>query len=261
MSDYSSADLKHALAKLPLEAGDVVFCHANLGFFGRPKTGDIAEMVCDAIMRRTCGGTLCVPAFTYSFSKGEVFDPLAPSKMGALSEWVKQLPEVKQSLDPCYSVAGIGREAADLLFHVAENTFDTNASFFARFFKVGGKVLNINFDAGSTFVHWVERQLEVPYRFDKTFSGMIVGKGRAKSTIFVHYRNDMLAARFDAFDRLARERGAFRTERVGRGEIGVISAADTCKLIAEALPKYPWFLTEAGAHGLTPNIKEFVSLR
>jgi aminoglycoside 3-N-acetyltransferase len=271
MSDYSKADLKAALDRLPLERGDVVFCHSNLGFFGRAggvtDSNALCEMFFDCIMERLGpNGTLCVPTFTYSFPRGEVFDwSNTPSKMGMFAEWVRTQPLAYRSLDPCYSVAMIGtqRQQRDLVVNVPENSFDGMASFFVRFLHAGGKVLNLNFDAGSTFVHWVERELQVPYRFDKTFSGVVRSGGtnrQIRNTIWVRYLDDALEARFEAFDAIARERGVFRTAKLGRGEMGVISADETGRLIVETLPKRPWFLTKAEVLGVTPYPVKFRNL-
>jgi aminoglycoside 3-N-acetyltransferase len=220
-------------------------------------------MFFDCIMERIGeNGTLCVPTFTYSFPRGEVFETSGPSTMGAFSEWVRAFGH--RSTDPCYSVATTGVNT-DIVHAVAENSFDTRASFFARFWSLGGKVLNLNFDAGSTFVHHVERELQVGYRFDKTFIGTTkyaLGIRKVvRSTIWVRYLNDALEAEFTAFDRLARERGMFKTEPLGRGEMGVISAADTFKLIEETLPSRPWFLTKAEVLGVTPDPARFSALR
>ena len=269
MADYTRADLKTALDRLPLERGDVVFCHSNIGMFGRceglANSQQLCEAIFEAIMRRIGpGGAFCVPTFTYSFQNGEEYNPAqSPSKMGMLAEWVRRIP-AQRSADACYSVAAIGDEAVELIDGVSENSFDQNASFFARFEDRGGKVLNLNFDAGSTFVHWVERHLSVPYRFDKTFEGVLRYKDEwcpARSTIFVRYLDDALEARFEAFDALAREQGKFVTAKLGRGEMGVISAEDAYNLIAETLPKRPWFLTKAEAMGAEPDPAKFSALR
>jgi aminoglycoside 3-N-acetyltransferase len=271
MSDYSKSDIKAALDRLPLERGDVIFCHSNLGFFGRAEgvsnASSLCEMFFDAIMERLGpNGTLCVPTFTYSFPRGEVYDPeVGAPEMGMLSEWVREHPAKFRSFDPCYSVAAIGPRCWRFIAMTAdaENSFDSR-SFFARFSRAGGKVMNLNFDAGSTFVHWVERELSVPYRFDKTFIGTIRTSGveeRAKSTIWVRYLDDALEARFEVFDALARERGMFKTASLGRGELGVISASDTYRLIEETLPKRPWFLTKAEVLGVTPDPARFSELR
>jgi aminoglycoside 3-N-acetyltransferase len=137
---------------------------------------------------------------------------------------------------------------------VPENSFGPD-SFFERFYHAGGKILNFNFDAGSTFVHYVERCLGVSYRFDKTFSGRIRLRGeehQARSTIWVRYRSDnALVAAFEPIDQLAREKGVFETRPLGRGEIGLITAADTYDLIRHTLPTRPLFLTRAEALGVT----------
>lgn len=267
MQDYSKAEIKAALDRLPLERGDVVFCHANLGFFGRAEgvsnASDLCEMFFDCIMERLGpNGTICVPTFTYSFPNGEVFDWTdGPSKMGVFAEWVRK--RGLRSADPCYSVVAAGAKS-DITSLVAENSFDTRASFFGRLWIEEGKVLNLNFDAGSTFVHWVEREMDVPYRFDKTFKGVMRGCGNdidARSTIWVRYLDDALEARFEAFDALARECGMFKTERLGRGEMGVISAVDTYNLIEETLPSRPWFLTKAEVLGVEPDPAKFSALR
>jgi aminoglycoside 3-N-acetyltransferase len=271
MADYRYADLRFALDRLPLERGDIVFVHSNIGMFGRcegvTSGHDLCEMFVGAITERIGpSGTLSVPAFTYSFPRGEVFATGMPAPgMGALAEYVLSHSAAHRSVDPCYSVAAMGGRAHSLVSHVPENSFDDAASFFARFWRYGGKILNLNFDAGSTFVHHVERRLEAPYRFDKAFQGIIRRPSgvewRAKSTIWVRYLDDALEARFEAFDKLAREQGKFVTTKLGRGEMGVISAEDTYNLIAETLPKRPWFLTKAEAMGVEPDPAKFSALR
>lgn len=256
---FSYNDLRDALSRLPLEQGDVIFTHSNLGFFGRPEgvpeINQLCEMFFEAIMEALGEkGTLVVPTFTYSFPRKQIFSPLeTPSAMGAFAEWVRCHPDSIRSEDPCYSVTAIGDDATSLAGNVPSNSFGDD-SFFDRFYRMGGKVLNMNFDAGSTFIHYVERKLEVPYRFDKTFSGVIARNGEmhpASSTIWVRYLSDD-ALEFDSkpFNKLARENDMFRVESLGRGQIGVISAQDTYKLIFKTLPKRPWFLTKAELLGI-----------
>ena len=260
MIHFTADDLDRVLAQLPLERGDVVFSHSNLGFFGKPEgissMDDMCAMFLDAIFARLGpDGVLVVPTFTYSFPRGEIFDPAeTASGMGAFAEWVRLHPDSRRSHDPCYSVAAIGARAAAFTDDAPENSFGPD-SFFDRFHEAGGKVLNFNFDAGSTYVHYVERVLGVPYRFDKSFQGILRQDGHdteARSIIWVRYlSDDALEAAFEPFDQLARTCGMFRTAPLGRGAIGLISAADTFHLIAETLPKRPLFLTRAEALGIT----------
>ena len=261
---YSVTDLRKALSNLPIGKGDVIFTHSNLGFFGRPDevlgNAQICEMFFDEIFTAIGhNGTLVVPTFTYSFPRKEVFDPLeCPTTMGTFAEWVCSHPNSFRSEDSSYSVAAIGGNAESLTESSPENSFG-EGSFFDLFYRAGGKVLNLNFDAGSTFIHYVERKLAVPYRFDKTFSGMRVMNGviqPAKSTIWVRYMSDM-ALEFDSkpFTNVARENDLYHVESLGRGQIGLISADSTYKLIQQTLQKRPWFLTKAELMGvLHPKI-------
>ena len=259
-ADYERADIDSALAALPLEPGDITFIHSNIGFFGRlAATAGIGELCTSflaAIFRRLGpGGTVVVPTFTYSFPRGEIFDiDQSVSGMGAFAEWVRRHPGAMRSRDPCYSVAALGARAEELTRNAPVNSFGAG-SFFQRFGTAGGKVLNLNFDAGSTYLHYVERELHVPYRFDKSFAGIIRQDGvehPATSTIWVAYRSecDALEAAFEPFDELARASGKFVTASLGRGEIGVISAPDIFALVETTLPLRPWFLTRAETLGI-----------
>lgn len=259
-ADYRRKDLAEALSRLPLEVGDVLFCHSNIGFFGRMESVGTADDLCriflEEIMERIApGGTLVVPTFTYSFPRNQIFDvDASKSDMGWFAEWLRGRPDAVRSCDPCYSVVALGDRAVELTHNAPENSFDEN-SFFARLLDCRGRILNLNFDAGSTFVHFVERKLGVRYRFDKTFTGTIRQNSlerRATSTIWVRYlSDDSLEAAFAPFDSLAREKGLFVTSRLGRGEMGTISTKDTFDLIRQTLPERPWLLTRAGELGIT----------
>lgn len=269
MSDYSKRDVEEALEKLPLRIGDVVFCHSNIGFFGRAEGYGYPDAPCkmwfDAIFERIGKrGTLVVPTFTYSYPRGEEYSAFGtPSKMGMFAEYVRNKPSARRSVDPCYSVAACGPYSWDITRCTNNNSFDDWSSF-GTLLELGGKVLNMNFDAGSTFIHYVERKLGVPYRFDKEFCGVTRTEDVHVSlvhTIYVRYMHEALEPHFEEFDRIARERNLFQTAKVGRGEIGVISAADTFALIEDVIKDRPWFLTKAETMGIIPKEEDFKYLR
>lgn len=260
---YTAADLDAALTSLPLEQGDILFLHSNIGFFGRASgvtnSGALCEMFFDALMRRigSCG-TVVVPTFTYSFPQKRVFNPdTAASEMGLFAEWTRQHPDAKRSCDPSYSVSAIGEKAELLTRNMPENSFSPDG-FFGRFLDENGVVLNLNFDAGSTFLHYLERELNVPYRFDKTFEGFIEQGGvrrLVKNTIYVRYMSDeSTAPAFEPFNNLAIEQGHFHTRSLGRGQIGAIHSTACQELLAATLPDRPWILTKAEVNGVIPDL-------
>lgn len=258
---YSGADAVRAFRDVGLRPGDLVFCHSNIGFFGIPEAGRNTEAACRTLIEALFAvigsdGTLVVPTFTYSFAEGKPYEAaVTPSRCGAFAEYVRRMPAALRSADPCFSVAALGARAADMTGYPPDNSYAED-SFFGRFHRAGGVICNWNFDAGSTFVHYVERCLRVPYRFDKTFAGTLLRDGRTETrsnTIWVRYlSSEGTTAEFSRLDQLARAQGLYRTVPLGRGFVGRISAADTFNLIERTLPDEPWFLTRAGLTGEVP---------
>lgn len=264
--EYTLPEVHDAMYRLGLKPGDSVFIHSNIGFFGRCRYAETVDETCqifvDAILAQIgTSGTIVVPTFTYSFPRRQEYNIEAPSPMGAFSEFVRRHPDACRSADPCYSVAALGERAESFTGESSSNSFCWR-SFFGRFYKARGKILNFNFDAGSTFIHFAERNLRVPYRFDKEFHGSLLLKGSqiySRQKIYVRYLHPELEADFTTFDMLARKHGLFRSVRLGRGEMGVISVEDTHRLIKETLPTRPWFLTRAEISGIIPQ--DYTSLQ
>lgn len=260
---YRAADVHKVLADLPLARGDVVFLHSNLGFFGRPEgvhdAAGLCQLFFDALMERVGPeGTLLAPTFTYSYPRKQAFDPAhSASEMGMFAEWLRKHPDAHRSNDPCYSVAAIGGQAVALTQQAPENSFGPN-SVFERFLARDGLILNLNFDAGSTFLHYLERQSQVPYRFDKTFEGLTLEDGvsrQSHSTIYVRYASSPATeAVFEPFHQLALAEGLFSEASLGRGRLGCIRARACEQLIRTHLPQRPWMLTRAEALGLEPEL-------
>ncbi|MBI4644094.1 MAG: DUF4910 domain-containing protein [Deltaproteobacteria bacterium] len=258
---YNRAQMADALRQAGLKRGDVVFSHSNVGYFGYPEEGRDANAVFLTILgafQEVIGeeGTLVVPTFTYSFCKRQPFDPdRTPSTCGMFTEMLRTYPGAQRSRDPIFAVSALGRLAAELTREVPPECFGKN-SFWDRFIKADGAVCNLNFDAGSTFIHYVERCLNVPYRYDKLFPGTFIKDGRSQKGAAIFFCQDLsnpdTVAAFELFDRLARERGMVRSLRMGRGAIVSLRAGDVFKLIAAEVQTNPWFLTVAGQEGKVP---------
>lgn len=262
---YTRESVKYALQKIGLKKGDIVFSHSNVGFLGIPEGGFSLQNVTNTLLEAFFDvigeeGTLIVPTFTYSFSQEREFDPdNTPSTCGMFTEAVRNHSMAQRSEDPCVSVAGMGAKAKELLSGLSENAYGHN-SFFDRLYKADGVICNINFDAGSTFIHYVERCLNVPYRFDKTFVGRFKRNERIEtrsSTIFVRKMINGTSAQFESFDRIVRQLGIYKTVTVGRGFIGAITAREVFSILEETLPLRPWLLTEAETFSVMPDMTQY----
>jgi aminoglycoside 3-N-acetyltransferase len=261
---YDRSQLADAMRAVGVCPAAVVFSHSNIGFFGIAREGRTAAAVFETVLGAFVDvlgpeGTLVVPTFTYSFPRGLPYDPeLTPSECGVFSEMLRKLPAARRSLDPVYSVAAIGARAEAMTADAPEDSFGPG-SFFDRFYLADGFVCNLNFDAGSTLVHYVEKRLRVPYRYDKAFWGTRTRAGRrerCRSIIWVRdFSADETISRFEPFDQLARAAGVARVAAVGRGAVTGISARNTERLIREALPARPWLLTQAELSGARPSLQ------
>lgn len=255
---YSRDSVKNSLRKLPIGSGDLIYCHSAIGYFGMLEGCNDQHILCevffDAIMEIIGpSGTLIVPTYTYSFPQGQIFDvENGVSNMGMFSEWIRAHPDSVRTNDPSFSAAIIGNDRNQFLQCRVDHSFGRN-SVFEKFYKYGGKVLCLNFP-GNTFLHFVERELGVRYRFDKTFLGRSVeGKELVLgwSTIFVRYlSDDALKHCPKGFEKLSRERGYQQYIKLGRGEISSIGSADVFRLVEETLRDRPYFLTKAEALGV-----------
>lgn len=260
-SHYSKKDLVSALKDAGIHAGHTVLSHSNIGYFGIPLEGNsrnIADrMVLEAFQEVLGeGGTLIVPTYTYSFCRRQVFDPsTTPSTCGSWSEFVRTRPEACRSHDPIFSVAALGGRAEKLTAAVPIECFGPD-SFWERFLKADGIICNLNVWVISTFIHYVEKLLRVPYRYDKLFPGMfsIDGKIRRGSAIFFcqDASNADTRVATDAFDEMAINTGLAKRISVGRGFITVMRAQDVVSMIKDTLVEQPYFLTEAGRHNRIP---------
>ena len=176
--DYTVQNILDSLKQVGLKKGDSIFTYSNLGFFGKLKNAETSEDYCaafrDAIFKIIGNeGTLVVPAFSYSFCNSTRFNVSStPSVCGMFSEYIRNDAQSKRSNDPNFSISAIGESAEYFTQDCQPHSFGKD-SFWERYLKKNGKFCNFNFDSGSTFFHYVEKILDVPYRYDKEFKGFL----------------------------------------------------------------------------------------
>lgn len=252
--DYTQSDLERALVDLGIEAGDNLFIHSNIGFFGRMKDVGSAEQLCDnylSVLKNilTDEGTFVLPTFSYSFCHNEVYDPLTTeSGCGLLTEYARKQEGVIRSLDPNFSIASWGKKAVEYTENPTHESFG-QGSFWERFLNSGGKIICMNMDCGSTFVHYVEKCNDVPYRYNKAFNGTIKIAGHAEYKDYaVHYvfEGEDDAPFFGRLDQKCRDSGICRTVDLGKGTILQMDVRQYYDLICVALKQEPRFLTAGG---------------
>lgn len=253
--DYEQKELAEALRGVGVQRGDVVFSHVGMGFCGIPKEGRGLETMFQVIynaFREVLGteGTLIVPTYTYSFCNGEPFDVVnSPSKVGYFTEKFRKLPGVIRSVEPIFSVAGIGPRAKQLLENLPLDCFGVG-SVYDRLVKNNALICNIGVGFRyATLIHHAEQIKGVPYRFKKMFKGKIIEGGIRRNAKVVYYvRNavddETTLPDLSRLEKDAEERGFLKTKVVGRGRVACISCRGLYDLCSRGIDSNPYYLAK-----------------
>ena len=225
-ADYTVQDIQKALWDIGITEGDDVFIHSNLGFFGVLEGCRSADALCESFLtalQSVIGdeGTVVTPTFSYSYCHGEVFDPYrTKTNCGMLSEYVRKVYPENRTLDPNFSVCGTGKHMAEYMQCNIHEAFGKDC-FWERFMRRDGKIICMNFDAGSTFVHFIERENDVPYRYNKAFNGETLLDGVLQKDYAVHFVFEGAdnAPCMERVDELCKEYDISRQVDLGKGTI------------------------------------------
>ena len=258
MADYRYSDLSGAMAHLGIAKNDIVVMHSSVANFGIPEGAldrkAIVNGIFDAVLKVVGeGGTIVFPTFSYSFGSDKAnkyFDPSAtPSVCGVLTEYARSCPESRRSCEPMLSVAAVGADAEALTADVSNRCLGSG-SVWPRLMQKRAKICNLNLDPGSTFIHYIESELRMPYRFDIPMNGVCVLNGNPAPYSVIYSGRDLsnpksVTSRKRYFE-LAYERGLARKAKIGKGFISTVTFEKTYEFLRSALRDDPWFLTVAG---------------
>jgi aminoglycoside 3-N-acetyltransferase len=225
-----------ALIAVGVKPGSVVLVHPDAivaaQFPAMPnerRLDLLIEAIESAIGR---GGTLVMPAFSYSFAKGEVFDVChTPSAVGIVTERFRTQPGVCRTADPIFSFACRGPKAGELCAIPVKECFGAE-SVFAALHRLDAYVIELgcSLSRGGTFVHYVETTYGVDYRYKKNFSGKVISPSGEETECSVVYNVRDLTRKSEADlgrlqKRLAND-GKLRIAEVGKSRIMAVTASD-----------------------------------
>lgn len=250
---YTADELEQALRDCGLQRGDIVLSHVSFSHLGicreMLQRQNPAQIYADA-MRRVIGpeGTFITPTFTYSFCKGEIYDPATtPSTVGAFGEWLRRQPGVVRSLDPLFSCCGFGPKVNELFADLPNTAFGAGC-LYERLEQIGAKVCNIGLSlqwiSGRFHMEW---RKQVPYRYEKLFSGFIRRNDALQPLTWIYYVRVIIPQtmpRFHPLHDLAVERGVVRQATLGAGRVNVITLHDYYDVVSEAIDSNPWFIVQ-----------------
>jgi len=188
-------DFTTALKHVGITKGDIVLVHSDISVFGKLCTFN-REFLFSNLLNElknivTEEGLIIMPTFSYSFCENRVFDrDQTKSKVGVLTEYFREQPDVVRTVHPIFSFAIWGENKSSFL-QISKDSFDKN-SIFGKLHEQKGKILFLGAPFQScTFIHYIEQMYGVPYRYMKKFSGIIKTKDFDYSDNYSYFVRDL----------------------------------------------------------------------
>lgn len=248
---YTRQDLLKAIEEIGICPGDTVSLHVSLGRLGLPQAVDrnypaLSNFVIDAFLEVLgANGTLLVPTYSYSFSRGQVYEvESTPSRTGEFPEVFRSRTNAVRSRDPMLSWAAIGPGAQVILRNISKQCFGAGCVF-ENLVKADGMICTLGLGMWwATFCHYIEKMADVPFRVDKRFRGLIREHGREREEEWIYFAKPRLPnceANSVALERKATERSLINVAPMGRGEIHGVRAREYLAFGLAQLRENPWF--------------------
>jgi aminoglycoside N3'-acetyltransferase len=191
--------------------------------------------------------TIAVPTFTFAFARGEPYDPQAsPSQgMGALSEYVRALPQARRTPHPLQSIAVVGQHAEDLARLDTPSAFDPGSAF-ERMLELDFKLLLLGADIQAvSMLHYSEQRADVPYRYWKEFRGQVrmeAGWETRTYRMFARYLEADPRIELYPVQAVLQSRHQWASVNLNYGQISLCRLADFVTVVDEFLNSDPWSL-------------------
>ncbi|MCR4892706.1 MAG: AAC(3) family N-acetyltransferase [Lachnospiraceae bacterium] len=175
MTDYVS--LKDIPKYFGLEKGDSVWLSSDIKslLYSCIEHGDSRDMnvLIDGIIGEIGPeGTLLIPTFNWDFCKGKTFDiRTTPCKTGVIGKTALKRDDFKRTQHPIYSFAVWGKDADYLCSLTNKSSFGADSPFsYCKDVNAKNVFIDVECQHSFTFVHYVEEQVGVCYRYLKDFT-------------------------------------------------------------------------------------------
>ena len=230
---FPISDIRKHLKNFGLSESETVMIHGDAGvaaqYIFKGSSDPISEFI-TCIFDYLHKGTVIFPTFTYSATKGEVFNPShTSSDIGQFSETFRKMKGVTRSYHPIFSVSCFGKHAEYFTDSKVTDCFGED-TFFDKLYQNNVKILALGCSLDRiTFVHFVEQSHNVTYRYLKNFKAQIIKNEIIEETNVSYFvRRLDLEASIDLSDF---EKEAIREEKLikkpfGRFNTYLISSKD-----------------------------------
>jgi aminoglycoside 3-N-acetyltransferase len=232
-----------------VEEGDTLLVHSSYKSFG-PVDGGPQTVIraLEAALGTEGGGTLIMPTFNFDFNKGAPWDVRkTPSKMGVLTELVRENPRAKRVFHPFYSFAVLGKHAGMLGSLRYKSAYERN-SVFGKLRDLDGKimVIGLSYTNSMTFFHHIEQMEGVDYRFLKQFTGEVTDENGDTYTdtfeMLVRNIDKSVITEVDPMGELMEDAGIIKIRKIGEADVKLMKANEVYEFTAREMKRNPFLL-------------------
>ncbi|HNW98718.1 MAG TPA: AAC(3) family N-acetyltransferase [Bacteroidales bacterium] len=266
----SNHDILKALEQCDAHRCKILYIHTGLSF-GIPNPAlhknDILQILYQTIQELKVP-TICVPTFTFSFCNGMDFDlRKSKSKMGSLNEFIRKQPEAVRSVDPLMSVAMVG-EDKDIATGIGHESIGENSTFSKLHFRKDVRFLFLGVRLGDcfTYMHFIEKFLNVDYRYDMDFTGKITIDDKTYTDtfkLFVRFRNILPGKGSYVYEDMLLENKMAKRALCGNSFISSVEEPPAFELYKKLIEKDPNYFIDPKSvfdQDKTFEVKDMVAL-
>lgn len=239
---YDENDIYVALKKIEADKCETLFIHSEtmLGNLPADFNRKIYLSKLFSAIHRLGVKYLIVPTFTYSFCNDEVYDvKRSKTTMGALNEYIRKLPNRYRTMDPLCSLS-VPVELRDKFEFISEHSLGQNSGLDIVHHMENVKFLffGLGMQNCFTYVHYVEKMRDVPYRYDMPFEGEIIDEygNRIMKKQYIHTAcYGVKPAEFPYFEEYLLKKGLLKKMQLGDAVFSCIDERDAYREINAVL--------------------------
>ena len=148
------------------------------------ESGDMNELIDGIIDVIGEEGTILIPTFNWDFCGGKTFDiRKSPCKTGFIGKVALKREDFRRTQHPIYSFAVWGRDRDELCAMTNKSSFGADSPFtYCRDHNTKNVFIDVECQHSYTFVHYVEEQAGVSYRYLKDFTAGYIDYDGNEST-------------------------------------------------------------------------------
>jgi len=241
---YGPEEVYFILKKIGIQNCEVLFIHSDI-MFGRMgkglKRNDYLNTLY-SIFKDLKIKHLIIPTFTYSFCNHEDYNVKeSPTSMGAFNEYLRKQKGRYRTLDPLLSLS-VPIELKERFQILSEHSLGENSGLDIVHQTEGVNFLffGVRLATCFTYVHYVEKMLNVPYRFDMPFTGNVIDESGKKTEVTQYMHTacyGVKPADYYYFEEYLEQKGFLNKERLGDKTVACISEKNAYKEIVKMIEK------------------------